>query len=194
MADFKETHAHVFLGEIYEVLQIDVVSVGPNVVVDEEVELVLDPVFEHEGQHSGGQLQKEDDPQEDGELQMKNINTAVNTQKSNLSECCQWRAYKFEQKGVFSQRSDATGEAKDEHHATHHQEEPDWVKATQVCDGGDVWEDALREKDVDLDSDLHWITFTESIAAERSHATKAQLQSNDKVPSFCVKSVLTGFS
>lgn len=76
----KKTHSHVFLGEVYEVLQIDVVPVGPNVVVDEEVELVLDPVFEHKGQHAGGQLQKEDDPQEHGELQRKSINTALNTQ------------------------------------------------------------------------------------------------------------------
>lgn len=60
-----------------------------------------------------------------------------------------WQTYKFKQEGVFSQRSYATGEAQDEHHATHHQEEPHWVKATQVCDGWDVWEDALREKELE---------------------------------------------
>lgn len=43
--------------------------------------------------------------------------------------------YKFEQERVFSQRSDATSESEDEHHTTHHQEEPDWVKTPQVCDG-----------------------------------------------------------
>lgn len=51
--------------------------------------------------------------------------------------------YKFEQERVFSQRSDATSESKDEHHTTHHQEEPDWIKTPQVCDGRDVGEDAL---------------------------------------------------
>lgn len=59
---------HVFLGEVDEVLQVDVVAVGADVVVDEQVELVLDPVLEDEGQHAGGQLQEEDDAQKDGEL------------------------------------------------------------------------------------------------------------------------------
>lgn len=52
---------HIFLSEIDEVLQIDVVSVGPDVVVDEQVELVFDPVLKDERQHSRGQLQEEDD-------------------------------------------------------------------------------------------------------------------------------------
>lgn len=43
--------------------------------------------------------------------------------------------YKFEQERVFSQCSDATSESEDEHHTTHYQEEPDWVKPPQVCDG-----------------------------------------------------------
>lgn len=59
---------HIFLGEVYQVLQINVVSVGPNVVVNEKVELVLDPVFEDEGQDPCRQLQEEDDTQEHGEL------------------------------------------------------------------------------------------------------------------------------
>lgn len=61
-----------------------------------------------------------------------------------------WQTYKFEQEGVFSQSSNATGKAQDEHHAAHHQEEPDWVKATQVCDGGDVREDALRHNGLEM--------------------------------------------
>lgn len=67
----KKHAAHIFLGEVYQVLQIDVISVGPNVVVNEEIELVLDPVFEDEGQDSSSQLQEEDDTQEHGELQWK---------------------------------------------------------------------------------------------------------------------------
>lgn len=62
------TTTHIFLGEVDEVLQVDVVAVRPDVVVDEQVELVLDPVLEDKGQDARGQLQEEDDPQEDGEL------------------------------------------------------------------------------------------------------------------------------
>ncbi len=68
----KKHSAHIFLGEIYQVLQINVVSVGPNVVVNEKVELVLDPVFEDKGQDSCSQLQEEDDTQEHGELKQDN--------------------------------------------------------------------------------------------------------------------------
>lgn len=70
--------AHIFLGEVYQVLQINVVSVGPNVVVNEKVELVLDPVFEDKGQDSCGQLQEEDDPEEHGELKYINIHSSLN--------------------------------------------------------------------------------------------------------------------
>jgi len=64
----RQTPTYVFLSEVDEVLQVDVVAVRPDVVVDEQVELVLDPVLEHEGQHPGGQLQEEDDAQEHREL------------------------------------------------------------------------------------------------------------------------------
>lgn len=73
----KKHRSHIFLGEVYQVLQINVISVGPNVVVDEKVELVLDPVFEDKGQDTSGQLQKEDDTQEHGELKYKNIHKAM---------------------------------------------------------------------------------------------------------------------
>lgn len=63
--------AHIFLGEIYQVLKINIISVGPNVVVNEEVELVLDPVLEDKGQDSRSQLQEEDDTQEHRELKYK---------------------------------------------------------------------------------------------------------------------------
>lgn len=49
--------------------------------------------------------------------------------------CLVRKTYKFKQERVFSQRSDATSESEDEHHTTHHQEEPDGVKTPQVCDG-----------------------------------------------------------
>lgn len=64
----KKHSAHIFLGKVNQVLQINVVSVGPNVVVNEKVELVFDPIFEDKGQDSCSQLQEEDDTQEDGEL------------------------------------------------------------------------------------------------------------------------------
>ena len=48
----RET-TYIFLGEVNEVLQVNVVPVGSDVVVDEELELVLDPVFKDECQNSG---------------------------------------------------------------------------------------------------------------------------------------------
>lgn len=60
--------------------------------------------------------------------------------------------HKFEQEGVFSQRADATGKSKDEHHTAHHQEEPDRVETAQVCDGGDVGEDTLGEQSEGLEA------------------------------------------
>lgn len=65
--------------------------------------------------------------------------------------------YKFEQERVFTQRSDTTGEAKDEHHTTHHQEEPDWVKTAQVGDGWDVGEDPLIKHSMTLE-ELLWLS------------------------------------
>lgn len=69
---------HIFLGEVYQVLQINVVSVGPNVIVNEKVELVLDPVFEDKGQDPRRQLQEEDDSQEHGELKGRNVRSCEN--------------------------------------------------------------------------------------------------------------------
>lgn len=84
MCGFKIQSAHIFLGEVYQVLQIDVISVGPNVIVNEKVELVLDPVFEDKGQDSCSQLQEEDDTQENGELKHINIRSSVNVRPESL--------------------------------------------------------------------------------------------------------------
>lgn len=54
--------------------------------------------------------------------------------------------YKFKQEGVLPQRSDAAGEAQDEHDPADHDEEPHGVEAPQVCDGRQVGQDALRER------------------------------------------------
>ena len=67
----ESTLTYVFLGEVDEVLQVDVVPIRPDVVVDEQIELVLDPVLEHEGQHARSQLQEEDDTQEHRELRQE---------------------------------------------------------------------------------------------------------------------------
>lgn len=62
---------HVFLSEVDEVLQINVIPVRTDVVVDEQVELVLDPVLKDKGQHACGQLQEEDDSQEHRKLRQE---------------------------------------------------------------------------------------------------------------------------
>lgn len=62
---------YVFLSEIDEVLQIDVVPVRPDVIVDEQVELVFNPVLKDKRQDSRCQLQEEDDSQKHGELQQE---------------------------------------------------------------------------------------------------------------------------
>lgn len=59
---------HIFLGEIDEILQVDVVAVRFDIIVDEEVELVFDPVLKDEGKNAGSQLQEEDQTQEHRKL------------------------------------------------------------------------------------------------------------------------------
>lgn len=51
---------HVVLGEVDEILQVNVVSVRLDVVVDKKVELIFDPVFKDEGEDPRRQLQEED--------------------------------------------------------------------------------------------------------------------------------------
>lgn len=59
---------HVVLGEVDEILQVNVVSVRLHVVVDKKVELIFDPVFKDEGEDPRRQLQEEDQTQEHGKL------------------------------------------------------------------------------------------------------------------------------
>lgn len=59
---------YIFLGKVNEILQVDVIAVGLDIVVDEKVELVFDPVFEDEGEDPRSQLQEEDQTQEHGKL------------------------------------------------------------------------------------------------------------------------------
>ncbi len=60
--------SYIFLSEVDEVLQVNVISVGSYVVVDEKVELIFNPVFKDKGQDTGGQLQEEDYPQKHRKL------------------------------------------------------------------------------------------------------------------------------
>lgn len=60
---------HIFLGKVNEILQVDVIAVGLDVIVDEKVELVFDPVLKDEGEDPRSQLQKEDQTQEHRKLE-----------------------------------------------------------------------------------------------------------------------------
>ena len=55
---------HVFLSKVNEVLEVNVVPIGLDVVVDEEVELVSYPVLEDKGQDPCCQLQEKDEAEE----------------------------------------------------------------------------------------------------------------------------------
>lgn len=59
---------HIVLGEVDEILQVDVISVRLDIVVDEKVELVFDPVLKDEGEDARSQLQEEDQTQEHRKL------------------------------------------------------------------------------------------------------------------------------
>lgn len=72
---------HIFLGKVDEILQVDVIAVGFDVIVDEEVELVFDPVLKDEGEDPRSQLQKEDQTQEHRKLESHMTNASVNTPK-----------------------------------------------------------------------------------------------------------------
>lgn len=138
--------AYVFLGEIDEVLQIDVVAVRPDVVVDEQVELVFNPVLEDKRQDPRRQLQEEDDPQEHGELQRSQRQTVGEflRQPSAHRTDASSGTYKLQEKGVLPQCSNTPCKAQDEHDPPDHHEEPDWVQPPQVCDGRDVGQNPLR--------------------------------------------------
>lgn len=108
----RSTTLPIFLSEVNKVLEIDVISVGSDVVVDEEVELVFNPVFKNKGKNSCCQLQEEYNPQKHRE--------------------------KFEKEGVLSQSSDAASKTQDKHYSAHHQKEPDRVETAKVSDGRNV--------------------------------------------------------
>lgn len=83
----KKHCSHIFLGEVYQVLQINVVPVGPNVVVNEKIELILDPIFEDKGQDSCSQLQEEDDTEEHRELEIhKHHSSLMKPMRTELRE------------------------------------------------------------------------------------------------------------
>lgn len=54
--------------------------------------------------------------------------------------------YKLEKEGVFSQSSNASCKSQNEHNSSYHEEEPNWIKASQVGDGGDVGQHSLGKK------------------------------------------------
>lgn len=60
---------HIVLSEVDEVLQVDVISVRLDIIVDEKVELVFDPVLKDEGEDARSQLQEEDQTQEHRKLE-----------------------------------------------------------------------------------------------------------------------------
>lgn len=60
---------HIFLSKVNKVLKVDIVPVGFDVAVDEEIKLVSDPVLEDKGQDSGRQLHEEDEAEEHRELE-----------------------------------------------------------------------------------------------------------------------------
>lgn len=65
----QEVGTHIVLGEVDEILQVDVISVRLDIVVDEKVELVFDPVLKDEGEDARSQLQEEDQTQEHRKLE-----------------------------------------------------------------------------------------------------------------------------
>ena len=53
------------------------------------------------------------------------------------------RTYKFEKERILPQGSNASSKSQHEHHHSNHKEEPYGIKATQVCDGGQIGKHAL---------------------------------------------------
>lgn len=55
-------------------------------------------------------------------------------------------AYKFKQEGVLSESSDAAGKTQDEHNTSDDNEQPNRVKAPEVCNGWQIGQHALGER------------------------------------------------
>lgn len=51
--------------------------------------------------------------------------------------------HELEKERVFPQRSNAPCESQNEHHSSHHEEEPNRVKAAEIGDGRDVGQNSL---------------------------------------------------
>lgn len=81
--------SYIFLSEVDKVLQINVISVGSYVVVDEKVELIFNPVFEDKGQDTGSQLQEEDYSQKHRKLgEEKDKNTLQINKLTKINKYC----------------------------------------------------------------------------------------------------------
>lgn len=75
------THTHIFLNKIDKVLKVNIIPVGFDIAVDEEIDLVSNPVLEDKGQDPCRQLQEEDEAEEHrklgwGSIQMVGIGEA----------------------------------------------------------------------------------------------------------------------
>lgn len=68
-------HTHVFLSKVDKVLKVNIIPVGFDIAVDEEIELVSNPVLEDKGQDPCRQLQEEDEAEEHRELGWRSIQT-----------------------------------------------------------------------------------------------------------------------
>lgn len=94
MNDFKITRyhrwgwTHIFLGKVDEILQVDVIAVCLDIIVDEKVKLVFDPVLKDEGKDPCSQLQEEDQTQEHRKLKStsKHMQTENNTPVTSRKE------------------------------------------------------------------------------------------------------------
>lgn len=51
--------------------------------------------------------------------------------------------YKLEKESVFPQSSNAPCKSQNEHHSSHHKEEPDRVEAAEISDRGDIGQNSL---------------------------------------------------
>lgn len=54
--------------------------------------------------------------------------------------------YELEEEGVFSQSSNASCKSQNEHDSSYHKEEPNWIKASQVSNRGDIGQHSLGKK------------------------------------------------
>lgn len=77
---------HIFLGKVNEILQVNVITISLDVIVDEKVKLVFDPVLKDEGKDPRSQLQEEDQTQEHRKLE-----STEHTQTNTRQYACQFK-------------------------------------------------------------------------------------------------------